>query len=92
MQVGDIIPDKYWPALNDPQTTQVNADGMMISVGPKYTSSLGLECRALQMATNPNENRTRVACSQVVEQADNAVQAWFLTNNIVETSTVIKIQ
>jgi hypothetical protein len=90
--MGDIIPEKYWPKLNDPLTTQVNADGLLISVGSKYTSSLGLECRALQMATDPNENRTRIACTQVVEQADKAVKAWFLTNNIVETSTVIKIQ
>ncbi|GAL24241.1 hypothetical protein JCM19239_3944 [Vibrio variabilis] len=94
---GERIPQKYWSELNNPVTTKIDANGMLIDVGKLYTSGLGQECRSLQISGDPNENRTRIACS-VIEAADNTtstsdtIKVWYLTNNIVETSTIIKIQ
>ncbi|WP_353497677.1 hypothetical protein [Vibrio sp. CB1-14] len=94
---SERIPEKYWVALNNPITTQINASGMMVAVGKPYTSGLGQECRALQMMTDINENRTRIACaklesSDISSASTTPIKVWYLTDNIVETSTIIKIQ
>lgn len=95
IQYQEAIPRKYWASLDHPSTTQVNASGMLIQIGSPYTSGLGQECRELQMTTELNENRTRIACAKIVTTDSNSTKtekAWFLTDDIVESSTIIKIQ
>ncbi len=95
VNLGEKLPAKYWPALTNPNTTKIDANGLSIEVGKPYTSGLGQECRSLQMVNHNSENRTRIACAKIVTTDSNSTKtekAWFLTDDIVESSTIIKIQ
>jgi len=92
-QLGETIPQQYWPELNDPRQTSLTHNDYSIRLSPPYNSGLGYQCRVLEIETTTEGKRNRIACASISKNADGIeVKSWYLTPNIVETATAIKIQ
>lgn len=93
VQLGENIPQHYWTELNEPSQTSLTHNDYIIRLSPPYRSGLGYQCRVLEVETTSEGKRNRVACASISKNADGIeVKSWYLTPNIVEAATAIKIQ
>jgi len=93
VQLGESIPQHYWTELNDPSQTSLTHNDYRIRLTPPYSSGLGYQCRVLEVETTTEGKRNRIACASISKNTDGVeVKSWFLTPNIVEAATAIKIQ
>jgi|TARA_Y100000588_G_scaffold251832_1_gene266319 hypothetical protein len=88
--VGQPVEQKYHEPLSDPLTTTLIHAEYSIQVGPYFLSSLGKECRSLDLRDNVGNKQLRVVCLEQVP--DNASpSSWFLVPNIVQSTSSMEL-
>ena len=88
--VGQVVEQKYYALLNDSLTTKLPHSDYSIQVGPYFLSSLGKQCRSLNIHDNDGNKQQRVVCLE--SGVDNAnSSSWYLVPNIVQSSSSMEL-
>ncbi|TKF67363.1 hypothetical protein FCV55_16240 [Vibrio sp. F13] len=91
--IGELIPERYWSELGDPSSTHLTHSDYFIKLSAPYTSGLGNTCRSLDIENVNKDKTNRIACSQSnIGVNGEFILTWFLTPDIVEAATAVKIQ
>lgn len=90
LKVGTLIPSKYSDLLDSSNTTYLPNDDYQVVVDKPFTSSLGYECRPLQITDSAGNIQKRIACASE-EQTQNLSRDWYLIPNIVHSPISIEL-
>lgn len=84
--IGDKLPEKYINLLEDQFSHSLNHSVHNIYLSPMYTSSLGNDCRELNIETSNGTTSKRIACAGKI-QHKGQVRSWYLVPDIVQSSS-----
>lgn len=88
--IGKKLPAKYRQQLEDHSTKWLIHKDYDIEMGAFYTSSLGNDCRKLNVRTIEKVTVQRIACAEK-SQYEGQVRAWYLVPDIVQSATSIQL-
>ncbi|MDG3088667.1 hypothetical protein P7F88_22425 [Vibrio hannami] len=88
---ADLLPQNYWPLLDDDSSQTLSHEQYQIKIGSKYTSAMGLECRPLYIS-HELTTRTRITCAQIhKDNRGKSIKAWYLTRNILQDPQEVEL-
>ncbi len=88
--LGEKVPSKYRDELELTGDVHLLHEKYNIIVGPIYTSSLGLDCRKLNVSGVGFQAQVRVVCANK-KQYKEQVRVWRLMPDVVHSETSLQL-
>lgn len=88
--LGEKVPSKYRDELELTGVVHLLHEKYDIIAGPVYTSSLGLDCRKLNVSGVSFSTQMRVVCADK-KQYKEQVRVWRLMPDVVHSETSLQL-
>ena len=88
--LGKKISAKYRNDLESSMITTIHHNQYHISVGPFFTSSLGQDCRSLNIVDMQRQTSLRVVCAEKKQYIEQ-VRVWSLMPDVVRTEQDLEL-